>query len=455
MATNTYVALDKVTVGTATPSITFTGISGVYTDLVIVTQSKTASGALQLQIQVGNGSVDTGANYSGTQVEGTGSSALSRNWTGQNYWQGYYDYMDTADGFMSILNIMNYSNTTTFKTMLNRAGNANTGTVAQAGLWRSTSAINTVKLFPSGSGSFAAGSTFSLYGIAAEGVSPAAKATGGAIYSDSTYYYHVFDASGTFTPTQSITADCLVVAGGGGGGAGTNGSNGGGGGGAGGLLAFTSQSLTATGYSITVGGGGTGNGSTGVSTNGGDSQFAALTLVKGGGAGGSNYNSLSANWPGATGGSGGGGYGRAAVGGSATSSQGFAGGTGGADSGVYAGAGGGGAGAVGAAGNSGSAAGNGGIGSTTYSSWGVATGIGQNVSGTYYLAGGGAGGSYASTVATGGSGGGGNGGASGTVAVAGTAATGGGGGASGGSSTGAGTGKNGGSGVVIVRYLKA
>ena len=37
MATNTYVALDKVTVGIATPSITFTGISQAYTDLVIVT----------------------------------------------------------------------------------------------------------------------------------------------------------------------------------------------------------------------------------------------------------------------------------------------------------------------------------------------------------------------------------------------------------------------------------
>jgi hypothetical protein len=42
MATNTYVALDKVTVGTATPSITFTGISGAYTDLVVVVSAKSS-----------------------------------------------------------------------------------------------------------------------------------------------------------------------------------------------------------------------------------------------------------------------------------------------------------------------------------------------------------------------------------------------------------------------------
>jgi hypothetical protein len=163
----TYEPIATTTLGSSATSYTFSSIPTTYTDLIVITQSKTASGSLQLFIQVGNGSVDTGANYSGTQLEGTGSAAGSRSWTGQNYWQGYYDYMDTADGFMSILNIMNYSNTTTYKTMLNRAGNASTGTVAQAGLWRSTSAINTVKLFPSGSGSFAAGSTFTLYGIKA------------------------------------------------------------------------------------------------------------------------------------------------------------------------------------------------------------------------------------------------------------------------------------------------
>jgi hypothetical protein len=37
MATNTMIALDKVTVGTATPTVTFTGINQGYTDPVSYT----------------------------------------------------------------------------------------------------------------------------------------------------------------------------------------------------------------------------------------------------------------------------------------------------------------------------------------------------------------------------------------------------------------------------------
>ena len=163
----TYEPIATTTLGSSATSYTFSSISQAYTDLYLVVQSKVTSGTLQLYWQVGNGSVDTGANYSGTQLEGTGTTAESRRWSGQTYWQGYYDYMTSADGFIHNASIMNYSNTTTFKTAIWRANNAGTGTVAQAGLWRSTSAINTIKLFPSGGGSFAAGSTFTLYGIKA------------------------------------------------------------------------------------------------------------------------------------------------------------------------------------------------------------------------------------------------------------------------------------------------
>jgi hypothetical protein len=427
MATNTYVALDKVTVGTATPSVTFSSISGAYTDLVLIVKATTLSANYNLRF---NG--DTGTNYSYTSLYGDGTSTVS-NRSSNNTVIGL---TFTSSGEpMSKIQIQNYSSTNIYKGVLIRQDDASNATMATVGLWRNTAAITSISIISPGN--IPVGSTFSLYGIAAEGVSPAAKATGGAIYSDSTYYYHAFAASGTFTPTQSITADCLVVAGGAGGG------RSGGGGGAGGLLAFTSQSLTATGYSITVGGGGAGNNTDGqTGTAGGDSQFAALTLVKGGGGGGS-YGA-----DGATGGSGGGGggyEGGTKTGGAATSGQGSAGGNGfnGSSSLNRAGGGGGGAGAVGAAATS-AVGGNGGIGLSTYSSWGVATGIGQNVSGTYYLSGGGGG--YAAMGGTGGSGGGGG------KGVNGTANTGGGGGGSASDGT---VGFNGASGVVIVRYLKA
>jgi hypothetical protein len=59
---------------------------------------------------------------------------------------------------------MNYSNTTTFKTMLNRSNVPSTGTGATVGLWRNTAAISSLTI-TSESGNLQSGSTFTLYGI--------------------------------------------------------------------------------------------------------------------------------------------------------------------------------------------------------------------------------------------------------------------------------------------------
>jgi hypothetical protein len=443
MATNTYVALDKVTVGTATGTVTFSSIPQTYTDLVIVMNTVGTSAGGDVQAQFNS---DTTANYSSTILYGTGSAAGSVRLAGStSIYLDYYAELDTSVS-NRIVTIQNYANTTTYKTVLSRANNASRGTDGIVGTWRKTpEAITSVTLKLSNANTFATGSTFSLYGIVAASVG--AKATGGTIYSDDLYYYHVFGSTGTFTPLQSISADVLVVAGGGGGGC-----NRAGGGGAGGLLAYTSQSLTATGYSITVGAGGAGSSSTSAKgTSGSNSQFAALTASVGGGGGGSQTSQT-----GATGGSGGGGGYDNSAGGSATSGQGFAGGSGGTDSATWrSGGGGGGASAVGTAGTAGGGGtgqgGAGGAGSNTYSSWLSATGFG--VSG--FIAGGGGGGSGTSpaTAALGGSGGGGNGAVyDGAASVAGTIYTGSGGGGGGFNTTP--NGASGGSGLVIVRYAK-
>jgi hypothetical protein len=445
MATNTYVALDKVTVGTATSSVTFSSISSAYTDLVVIGANLVAAtGNPNVDIRF-NG--DTGSNYSCTILEGNGTSATSTRKTNRS--AGIVDGDAVSLGGTNpstiIWNIMNYSNATTYKTVLVRGNELSTtypGVTAAVGLWRNTNAITSLDIILGGGGSnFAVGSTFSLYGIKSEAA--AAKATGGYITSDATYFYHTFPASGTFTPTQSITADMLVIAGGGGGS-----SDDGGGGGAGGLLAYSSQSLTATGYTCTVGAGGAGGNGTQAS-QGANSQFGALTASVGGGYGSTTVS------PAGTGGSGGGGgRGGGSVGGSATSGQGNAGGNGINNSGT---GGGGGAGAAGTSATSAVGA-AGGVGLSTYSSWGLATGTGENVSGTYYFAGGGGGGSNnTGTYPSGGYGGGGAGGpytnpGNGT---AGTVNTGGGGGGGSGGYGVSTNGAAGGSGIVIVRYLKA
>lgn len=441
MATNTYVALATQTFTSSTASITFSSIPQGYTDLIVVA-SLNLSGFEGLAYRC-NG--DTGTNYSATALYGTGSVAGSFRQTNGTY-ALFADGTSSRGQFM--LQFQNYSNTTTNKTALSRSGFADRDTQTYASMWRSTAAINSITLFQEVN-NFTSG-TISLYGIAAASVG--AKATGGTIYQDSTYYYHVFAGNGTFTPTQSISADVLVVAGGGGGGGGGSTWANGGGGGAGGVLAFTSQSLTATNYTCTVGAGGNGGATYTKGSTGVDSQFGALTLVKGGGAGGGYSDGT-----GATGGSGGGGGGLANVGnsgGSATSGQGYAGGNGFNNASSDGnGGGGGGVGGVGqAAGVRGSLyGGNGGAGTNAYLSWLTTVGITSDG----YIAGGGGGG--AGTVgnygiATAGGGNGGNGNANGTNGVV---YTGGGGGGCGAAGSGGGTtGGNGGSGLVIVRYAK-
>ena len=444
MATPTYTPIASYTFSSNAASYTFSSIPSTYTDLVLVINGgqtvATANSGLQF-----NG--DTGNNYSSTYLRGTGSTVSSGRASNENLARIDGIGWPTSNSANCIVQIQNYSNTTTYKTVLSRMNSAAYGAETLVSLWRSTSAINQI-VVKSEAYNWLSGTTFTLYGIANAAIG-APKATGGIITYDNTYYYHTFGASGTFTPQQSLTADILVVAGGGGGS--------GAGGGAGGLLGFASQSLSATGYTVTVGSGGAGQNNVGSNgTTGGDSQFGSLTLVKGGG-GGAKQDGTGA---GQNGGSGGGGAYASATG-SATSGQGNAGG-GSTTSGQRGNGGGGGAGAAGTAGTS-TGGGAGGDGVSTYSSYGLITGTGQNVSGTVYYAGGGGGGNFSSdsTADTNGIGGlGGGGSAPSTLKTAGTAGlvnTGGGGsGASDGPNPTVGSvGGNGGSGVVIVRYLKA
>jgi hypothetical protein len=445
MATNTYVALDTRTIGTATSSITFTGISQAYTDLIAVV-SMPASGTVTTAVRF-NG--DTSTNYSTTLLVGSSGGAASYRESTKSYGitGGLVSGLGANSNF--ILQIQNYSNATTFKTSICRSNSATNSEVsANIILWRKTpEAITSISFidYNGGTNTYPVGTTVSLYGILAEGVSPAPKATGGAIYSDSLYYYHVFASTGVFTPSTSITADVLQTAGGGGGG---GAQYEGGGGGAGGVLAFASQSLTATNYAVTVGAGGPGGANASRGTNGNNSQFASLTASVGGGSGG-NRNSPN----GASGGSGGGGTYNGGTAGGNTSGQGFAGGAyvgGGGE-----GAGGGGAGAAGSNNTANVKAGDGGAGLSTVTNWGslsnLSTNAGIGVNG--FIAGGGGGGANGAPniIGTGGSGGGGNGNVSGAGVNA-VSFTGSGGGGAGGSASA--VGGNGASGVVIVRYLK-
>jgi hypothetical protein len=158
---NTYTAIATQTLGSAAASYTFTSIPSTYTDLILVVNGTITSGALNVNIQLNS---DTGSNYSDTGLTGNGSAASSgRDTNDVNFWFGVMGTSQTAQ----IYNFMNYANTTTYKTVLARSSNAAAYVQAHVGLWRSTAAINSIKLFPYTTNTFTAGSTFSLYGILA------------------------------------------------------------------------------------------------------------------------------------------------------------------------------------------------------------------------------------------------------------------------------------------------
>jgi hypothetical protein len=107
---------------------------------------------------------DTASNYSRTQLYGTGSAAGSNRGSNETL-MNFLGYIGTSWG-VSIMQIMNYSNTTTYKTATTRANGASDQVVAAVGLWRNTSAITSLNIIASG-GTFAVGSNFTLYGIKA------------------------------------------------------------------------------------------------------------------------------------------------------------------------------------------------------------------------------------------------------------------------------------------------
>jgi hypothetical protein len=161
---STYEKIATTTLGSATATVTFSSISGSYTDLVLVYSGTNSDSNAGMRLQVNS---DTGSNYSDTQLNGYSSganSSRSSNATAVDISFG------STERTTSIANFMNYSNTTTYKTILARTGvGGGVGAVrANVILWRNTAAINAISIFRESGQTISTGSTFTLYGIKAE-----------------------------------------------------------------------------------------------------------------------------------------------------------------------------------------------------------------------------------------------------------------------------------------------
>lgn len=157
MPTKTYKPIATVTLGSSASDITFSSIPGTYTDLVLVFNG-TNSGAANLNIQVNS---DTGTNYSFTAMYGTGSSYASNRGTSTTYLRAGYI---TTSQSGSVVQFQNYSSSAIYKTLLARQFVVGGDVESSTSLWRNTAAITSIKVYPS-SGTFASGSTATIYGI--------------------------------------------------------------------------------------------------------------------------------------------------------------------------------------------------------------------------------------------------------------------------------------------------
>lgn len=163
--TGTYTLIASNTLTSNQTSVTFSSIPQTYTDLVIVGTFITSAANNTAYFGFNN---STGTPYSITGISANGTSVsnfqLANN---SDNWLGYSPYPGntTSSPTQFTINILDYSNTTTYKTSLLRTNSGASAAWAIVSLWRNTAGISTVK-FTTGD-SYWTGSTFKLYGIEA------------------------------------------------------------------------------------------------------------------------------------------------------------------------------------------------------------------------------------------------------------------------------------------------
>lgn len=170
LVTNSYESIATVTVGSPQANATFSSIPATFKHLQIRwvarnTNTGAADDTISLQFNT-----DTGANYALHFLYGDGSSAGAVGLANRS--EILFTYTTTASASASIFgagvtDILDYANTNKYKTLRNLGGNDRNGagTLAlSSGLWQSSSAINSIKIYPS-SGNWAQYTQFALYGI--------------------------------------------------------------------------------------------------------------------------------------------------------------------------------------------------------------------------------------------------------------------------------------------------
>ena len=162
----TYEALATTTLGSATNSVlVMSSIPSTYTDLVLVVSAKGSGGDGDTNLYFSFNGTTSG--YSLTRIIGNGTSATSARTTSRTKFESDPAwYLRSSMNNVSVINIMNYSNTSVYKTVLSRHNQTDVAITAEVGLWANTAAVSSITV-STAPNNFAIDSTFTLYGIKA------------------------------------------------------------------------------------------------------------------------------------------------------------------------------------------------------------------------------------------------------------------------------------------------
>ena len=164
MPTPQYTALATITLGSSAATVTFSSIPATYRDLRLVMMGTISAGSDNVYCQV---NALTGASmYNRVVMSGDGASATSStdsDSSGSRF--TLYSAWNVTEIANTTVDFLDYAATDKHKSMLSRGNRAGTGTEAMAHRVASTAAITSLKLTLYAGASFAAGSTFCLYGV--------------------------------------------------------------------------------------------------------------------------------------------------------------------------------------------------------------------------------------------------------------------------------------------------
>ena len=168
-------SIATVTVGAGgSATVDFTSIPATYTHLQIRGIAKLSGTTTPrfFYMHVGNGSIDTGTNYSGHSLDGNGATVVADSSVSASSIPAGRIATSSAgtnaNAFgIFVIDFLDYANTSKYKTVRSLSGWDSNGTgnaILSSGNWRSTSAIDSIRFFGSGE-DLTQYSHFALYGI--------------------------------------------------------------------------------------------------------------------------------------------------------------------------------------------------------------------------------------------------------------------------------------------------